>query len=861
MTIPSYDNRRSYTGDGSTTAFAFPPPFTANTDLMVQIRAADGTTTTQALGADYAVAGAGSPAGGSVTMTAAPATGTTLIIYRDVPLTQSVDLQDGGPLPAPTINRALDRITMWGQRLKEQIAALGILATQTAAGLMSSADKVKLDGIQPGAQANTVTSVNGYTGTIVLAKGDVGLGNADNTPDANKPVSTAQQAALDAKLTRAGNLSDLTNAAAARSNLGGGATGISVFQAANISTALTSIGATTIGSSLVTAANAGAARSILGLVPGTDVQAYSARLAEIAGSVWAQGDILYFNGASLARLPAGTAGQFFRTGGPSGTPDWATISGGGDMLRANNLSDIANAATARSNIGAVGGPAVANDGEAVIFDGTTGKLVKSGGAQWVRSGDSLTFTANVAGGNKIEVSNPSTALNSSAQYAWSTGRANVSAIAILENTGASGGQLRLAGAPNVNDLIIDYNTIWFRNTAGILAGKIDAGGVDLVSGLNYRINGSPLAFSNLAGSAAASQGGTGQTTYTTGDLLYASGPASLSKLIDVATGNALLSGGVGAAPSWGKIGLTTHTTGTLAIANGGTNITTYATGDILYAGAANTLSKLAIGSTGQVLSITGGMPAWTSNNTTWPPGTIYGLTLSQASTTTIGIAAGGCANEDGGTAYNIVIGSALTKGLGAWAAGTGSGGLDTGSIAASTWYHVHLIRKDSDGTIDALLSLSAIAPTMPASYTARRRIGAIKTNGSAQITPFIQVGDQFLWDMPIADSSSTVSSTSAQLVALSVPPSINAEAEIEFSAESTTFGYVLVSSSLTSDQAPSSTATPYFTVIAASAGSRGYARLRIRTNGSGQIRHRNTSSASTTIIIITHSWIDTRGRM
>ncbi|PRH85481.1 hypothetical protein C5L14_21065 [Labrys okinawensis] len=199
MTIPSYDNRRTYAGDGSTTAFAFPPPFTANTDLVVQIQAADGATVTKTLGMDYMAAGAGSPAGGSVTMTAAPTTGTTLIIYRDVPLTQSVDLQDGGPLPAPTINRALDRITMWGQRLKEQVVALGALANQTAAGLMSPADKAKLDGIQAGAQVNTVTSVAGKTGAVTLVKGDVSLGNVDNISDLNKPISTATQAALNTK--------------------------------------------------------------------------------------------------------------------------------------------------------------------------------------------------------------------------------------------------------------------------------------------------------------------------------------------------------------------------------------------------------------------------------------------------------------------------------------------------------------------------------------------------------------------------------------------------------------------------------------------------------------------------------------
>lgn len=44
-----------------------------------------------------------------------------------------------------------------------------------------------------------VSSVAGKTGTVTLAKGDVGLGSVDNTSDASKPVSTAQQAALDDK--------------------------------------------------------------------------------------------------------------------------------------------------------------------------------------------------------------------------------------------------------------------------------------------------------------------------------------------------------------------------------------------------------------------------------------------------------------------------------------------------------------------------------------------------------------------------------------------------------------------------------------------------------------------------------------
>jgi hypothetical protein len=94
------------------------------------------------------------------------------------------------------------------------------------------------------------------------------------------------------------------------------------------------------------------------------------------------------------------------------------------------------------------------------------------------------------------------------------------------------------------------------------------------------------------GSLAATRGGTGQTSYAVGDILYASTTTALSKLAGVATGNALISGGVGAAPSWGKIGLTTHVSGTLGVGNGGTGTTTtLTTGSIVFAGASGVYSQ------------------------------------------------------------------------------------------------------------------------------------------------------------------------------------------------------------------------------------------------------------------------------
>jgi hypothetical protein len=88
----------------------------------------------------------------------------------------------------------------------------------------------------------------------------------------------------------------------------------------------------------------------------------------------------------------------------------------------------------------------------------------------------------------------------------------------------------------------------------------------------------------------ATAGGTGLTSFAVGDLIYADTTTTLAKLPDVATGNALISGGVNTAPSWGKIGLTTHVSGTLPTANGGTNLTSFTANGILYASSTSAIT-------------------------------------------------------------------------------------------------------------------------------------------------------------------------------------------------------------------------------------------------------------------------------
>jgi hypothetical protein len=117
------------------------------------------------------------------------------------------------------------------------------------------------------------------------------------------------------------------------------------------------------------------------------------------------------------------------------------------------------------------------------------------------------------------------------------------------------------------------------NANNITSGSL---GTSRLSGSYTGITGvGALAAGSLASgftAVSAPLGGTGQTSYAVGDILFADTGTSLAKLAGVAVGNALISGGVAAAPSYGKIGLATHVSGTLPVANGGTGITSFGTG-------------------------------------------------------------------------------------------------------------------------------------------------------------------------------------------------------------------------------------------------------------------------------------------
>lgn len=100
--------------------------------------------------------------------------------------------------------------------------------------------------------------------------------------------------------------------------------------------------------------------------------------------------------------------------------------------------------------------------------------------------------------------------------------------------------------------------------------------------------------------------------YTANTIPYATGVSSIG-FIGAGTANQVMRvPGAGGAPAFGAIDISqsASVTGVLSITNGGTGQSTYATGDLLYASAANTLSKRTVGTTNQVLLVSGGVPTW-----------------------------------------------------------------------------------------------------------------------------------------------------------------------------------------------------------------------------------------------------------
>jgi len=275
------------------------------------------------------------------------------------------------------------------------------------------------------------------------------------------------------------------------------------------------------------------------------------------------------------------------------------------------------------------------------------------------------FQAGNSAGNN---SNFNTFLGYQAGYSTNTGGYN---IAIGQNVDVQGDGT-FSQRLNIGNVL--YGT-GIYNGSGVSSSPVSGGMIGIGTSSPWRtlsVNGSSdLGTNALAGYfTATSTTIASQFPYASTTALTVSGVASTTALI---ASNSFTLGSL-TGPLQAISGVVSAST-TLSQIYGGTGFSTYSTGDFLYASAANTLSKRSIGSTGNILSVVGGVPTWTATST-------LNLSIPFASTT------GTLAVAQGGT-------SVSTFGQG-WLYSNGG----TGALAASTSPTVNYITATSTAGIN-----------------------------------------------------------------------------------------------------------------------------------------------------------------
>ncbi len=372
---------------------------------------------------------------------------------------------------------------------------------------------------------------------------------------------------------------------------------------------------------------------------GTDLQAFNTNLQAFSGLVGAADQLPYFtglgalalttlSGVGRTLLAAATQGaQQTALGlGTGDTPIFTGLSITGDASIGGNLLVAGEVVEATSSIVLEGRWIYQNMSYAANVAQTVGFA-----ANYFPTAVTTTasaFTAGVAG-----VSNPTITVASTAGFALGdivvvndssvTAPASVNdgpyeVLALL----AAPARLQLRGiglTATVEEWTRNQLTTFLTvtGTVSVTKGNVAVQRVD-TNGKYQRAAGAttPFVYANYyyvgGDDVAVVDGGTGLSLYAVGDLLTADTTTSLARVADVATGNALLSGGVGVIPAWGKVGLTTHVSGTLPAVNGGTGLALYAVGDLLTADTTTTLARVADVATGNVL-LSGGVgviPSW-----------------------------------------------------------------------------------------------------------------------------------------------------------------------------------------------------------------------------------------------------------
>jgi hypothetical protein len=209
-----------------------------------------------------------------------------------------------------------------------------------------------------------------------------------------------------------------------------------------------------------------------------------------------------------------------------------------------------------------------------------------------------------------------------------------------------------------------------------------------------------------------------------------------------------------------------------------------------------------------------------------------------SATATMPIAAGQCTDSTGSAI--LTLAAAITKTGANWAAGSGNGGCDVGSIAVNTWYDFFAIKNITTGAVDVIFTAAA-SPTMPSGWTLSRYIGSMPTNGSAQWFNFIQTGRRFMFTTPLNVYSSGGTGTAAITFTTYAPGGRKVLTHHNVSPQ----GYVYMSDPDATDLAVNTTGSPGATYI-------GNMDVVCNTSRTVRIRH----SLAGTLYVNSLGWTD-----
>jgi hypothetical protein len=448
------------------------------------------------------------------------------------------------------------------------------------------------------------------------------------------------------------------------------------------------------------------AQDTLAYIVGGD--AANAKLVLYRGAVQA-GSIETVNGANIATVVGGQAKTLtdsvyhriqnsvvWISTGYAGTPAIYVSSQAGNVGIGTVISDPNYKFTVNGGVHIIGA------GNGITFpDGSVMTAATLGSASSLANSGDAVVTANTGGGGGSVILRSGSVDGLSVD---SGGNIGVGTLNPVSKLNVRGGDLVLGTPVNpyssngVEDLIVAGNIVFdgalIQRSASAtqLSGLIVAGDVYLSTGTakktgvatvapytQFDVNGdaqfglgvnkstfTQAGALQLASPLAPVYGGTGMSSYTTGDIVYASGGATLARLADAAAGNAVISGGVGAAPSYGKIGLTTHVSGTLPIANGGTNSNAALTASAIMVSNGSAIVQGASGTTTTVLhGNAAGAPSYSA----------VSLTADVANVLPVG---------NGGTGAGTLTGMLKGTGITAVTAVTGSAGYLTRWSDANT---------------------------------------------------------------------------------------------------------------------------------------------------------------------------------